>query len=240
MAQTLNDFREFIVHRVSEGGKAMLGHFFGSWVANFNERWLKRRPHKNVASRQEHGSRDEHPLESAEKRTSMNQAIFEKDARFRPSLTVLDPRPHLDEGDLQQELESVVGQIMRSVGIRARVLGRDHLLQIALRVNEAAAREKDQGRPQLAEALCQRALDLFDKVVTQDHPLRTKILENYADLLHRIGRAQEAASLESEAAAIRNNRTDEEVFNSLLPQPDSWKRANSRDSGVLNSSFKKS
>jgi hypothetical protein len=203
-------------------------------MASFNERWLKRRPHESAASRQDHGSRDEHPLKSAEKRASMNQAIFEKDARFRPSLTVRDLRRHLDEGDLQQELESVVGQIMRSVGIRARVLGRDHLLKIALRVNEAAVREKDQGRPQLAEALCQRALDLFDKVATPDHPLRAQVLENYADLLHRVGRAQQAAFLESEASAIRSNRTDEEVC--LPPQPDSW---NSRYSGCLKSSFRK-
>src|SRR5262245_46232292 len=111
-----------------------------------------------------------------------------------------DPTP----GDLPDQIERAVGEVMRSVGIRARVLDRDHLLTIARSLNERAVLEKDLGHYELAKALCQRALDIFEKTVASDHPQLVEILENYASILR-----QEAGLLEARAAAIRGNVADQ-------------------------------
>jgi hypothetical protein len=114
---------------------------------------------------------------------------------------------------LHDQIEKVVGEVMHSVGIRARVLDRDHLLTIARSLNERAVREKDLGHYELAKALCQRALDIFDKTVADDHPQLADILENYASILQ-----QEAADLKARASAIRANLPDPRFPRS--PQPD--------------------
>jgi hypothetical protein len=113
-----------------------------------------------------------------------------------------------------------MGQVLRSLGIRARVLDRDHLLAMALRLNELAAQEKSQGRYPLAGALCERALDIFENTVAPDHPQLVEVLDNYADLLHCTGRPQEAALLEARAAAIRAGRAEKSFVLPLAPEPD--------------------
>jgi hypothetical protein len=114
---------------------------------------------------------------------------------------------------LPAQIEKAVGEVMRSAGIRARVFDRDHLLTIAGRLNERSAREKDQGHYELARALCERALDIFNKTVADDHPQLADILENYASILR-----QEASLLEARASAIRGNAPDRKFGHS--PGPD--------------------
>jgi hypothetical protein len=116
----------------------------------------------------------------------------------------ISPRP--DQADLPSQLEEAVGQVLSSLGIRARVLDRDHLLRMARCLNARAALEKDQGKHQLAEALCQRALDILEKTAPPGHPLFVEVLENNADILHR-----EAALLEARAAAIRAGKPEERI-----------------------------
>jgi hypothetical protein len=118
-----------------------------------------------------------------------------------------DPTP----GALRDQIEKAVGEVMHSVGIRARVLDRDHLLTIARSLSERAALERDLGHYELAKALCQLALDIFDKTVADDHPQLADILENYASILQ-----QEAADLKARASAIRANPPD----GRFRPQPD--------------------
>jgi hypothetical protein len=171
----------------------------------------------------DHWSEDtlEADLEPGAKRARLKEAIFQKETRISRSLPVAGARPLPDDRAVPGEIEQVVGQVLGSLGIRARVLDRDHLLKIALRLNERAAWEKDQGRYELAEALCQRALDIFDKIVVPDHPQLVPVLENYAGILHCACRSRESALLEARAAAIRANRPEEKYRRPLSSNPDS-------------------
>jgi hypothetical protein len=110
---------------------------------------------------------------------------------------------------LTKQIEEAVGQVLCSTGIGARVLDRDHLLLIARRLNERSAREKGLGQLILAEALCQRALDILETTVPPDHPQWVEVLDNGASILH-----QRAALLEARAGAIRASKADERFFGS--------------------------
>jgi hypothetical protein len=209
-----------------------------SWVASLFPSWLKRgdRASKPLQEGDGHprGGEVGQAPDPAPERQTARQAIFQKEFGVRPSLTAWGPHPLSDERDLQQEVEKAVGQVLHSLRLQTRVLDRDHLLQIALRLNERVAREKDQGHYHLAEALCQRALDIFDKVAVPEHPQLVEVLENYADLLHCVGRAEEAAPLEARAGAIRAKRAEQGLFRSLSPQPDSriQKKGMGGESGI--------
>jgi hypothetical protein len=129
----------------------------------------------------------------------------------------------VDERGLPDQIEKAVGQVLRSLGTGVRLLDRDHLLQMALRLNDVAAQEKDRGQYVLAKALCQRALDIFEKTVPPDHPQLADILQNYAGILRCIALAmsREAAHLEARAAAIAANcQPEERFFHSASPEPD--------------------
>ena len=54
-----------------------------------------------------------------------------------------------------------------------------------------------------AEPLYQRALAIWEKALGPEHLNVAQSLENYADLLRKTGRADEAAELEARAQAIR-------------------------------------
>jgi Tetratricopeptide repeat len=55
----------------------------------------------------------------------------------------------------------------------------------------------------LAEPLYQRALAIREKALGPEHPNVATCLENYASLLRKMGRPEEAATLEVRARAIR-------------------------------------
>ena len=85
---------------------------------------------------------------------------------------------------------------------------------MALRLNDASVREKGRGRLQLAKALCERALDIFEKTAVPDHPELAAVLLNYAEILRRIcpSMSRDAALLENRAEAIRANHPPDERF----------------------------
>ncbi len=66
-----------------------------------------------------------------------------------------------------------------------------------------AALYKAQARYAEAEPLYKRALAVFEKALGPDHPHVAQSLENYAALLRKTGRGDEAAKLEARAKAIR-------------------------------------
>jgi Tetratricopeptide repeat len=126
----------------------------------------------------------------------------------------------LSDRDLSDQIDKASGEVLGSLRIRGRVLDRDHLLQVALGLNDRAAAEMGQGCYQLAEALCQRALDIFEKVAVPDDPRLAAILDNYAGLMECTARAKEAAPLRSLAAAI-HARPEERFFAARSRGPDS-------------------
>jgi hypothetical protein len=63
------------------------------------------------------------------------------------------------------------------------------------------------GRYAQAEPLFfQRALAILDKSLPSDHPNLAVVRENYAPVLDRLGRGDEAAALRAEAVVIRQRR----------------------------------
>jgi tetratricopeptide (TPR) repeat protein len=202
-----------------------LWHCLRSWVPSPCPRWLKRCLARSEPSRKGHddqsGETLEAALEAGEQRERQKQAIFQKESRVTRVLAVWDTRPLPDERALPGQIEDAVGQVLRSLEIHARVLDRDHLLKIALRLNDRSALEKGEGRYQLAEALCLRALDIFDKTVVPDHPQLVPVLENYAGILHCAGRSREAALVQARAETIRANRSEERFFRPVSSSPDS-------------------
>ena len=62
------------------------------------------------------------------------------------------------------------------------------------------------GRYAQAEPLYQRAIAILDKSLPPDHPNLAVVRENYAAVLDRLGRGDEAAALRAQAAAIRQRR----------------------------------
>jgi len=83
---------------------------------------------------------------------------------------------------------------------------------MAVTLNELAAVYWSQGRLAEAEPLFQRSLRIFGQVLGEMHPNVATVLENYADLLQRLERNDEAEALEARAATIRErleeNNTD--------------------------------
>ncbi len=60
-----------------------------------------------------------------------------------------------------------------------------------------------QGKYAVAEPLYKRALAIWEKALGPEHPDVATALENYAALLRKAGRGEEAAKLEARAKAIR-------------------------------------
>jgi hypothetical protein len=61
----------------------------------------------------------------------------------------------------------------------------------------------DQSKYEQAEPLHQRALAIRERVLGPEHPDVALLLENYATLLHRMNRTEEAVKLEERAQTIR-------------------------------------
>ena len=60
-----------------------------------------------------------------------------------------------------------------------------------------------QGNYAEAEPLLQRSLTILERALGPEHPDVAQSLENYAALLRKTGRADEAAEMEARAKAIR-------------------------------------
>ncbi len=134
---------------------------------------------------------------------NLETAIFAKEPRTYLSQNIRVGAPPPDDRDLQEQTTEAVDRAIHSLDIRGRLLDRDHILQMAVGLNDQAAIEKGRGRFQLAEALIRKSLDIFEKIAVPDHPELIAILNNYADLLRRADREPETIPLEARAASIR-------------------------------------
>ena len=74
---------------------------------------------------------------------------------------------------------------------------------------EAEALYHNQGRYSEAESLFQRSLAIWEKVLGPEHPDVATSLNNYAQLLRRQGKSDQAASMEARARAIREKHAQE-------------------------------
>ncbi len=74
---------------------------------------------------------------------------------------------------------------------------------MATSLNNLAVLYKAQGRYAEAEPLYQRALVIWEKAPGPEHPNVAQSLENYAALLRKTGRSDEATKMEARAKAIR-------------------------------------
>ncbi|SOD42527.1 tetratricopeptide repeat protein [Nitrosovibrio sp. Nv4] len=90
----------------------------------------------------------------------------------------------------------------RSLKIWEKTLGPDHP-HVAVSLNNLAALYYNQQQYAKAEPLFQRSLKIWEKTLGPDHPDVANALEAYADLLSKMGRAKEAASLHARGEVIR-------------------------------------
>jgi tetratricopeptide (TPR) repeat protein len=92
----------------------------------------------------------------------------------------------------------------RALAIREKVSGIGHL-DTAGELQRLSSLYEEQGRYPEAEPLIIRALQILEKEFGQNNPPRTlPTLENYAALLRKLGRANEAAVIEAKAKTIRD------------------------------------
>ncbi len=74
---------------------------------------------------------------------------------------------------------------------------------MATSLNNLALLYQDQGKYTEAEPLYERSLAIREKALGPEHPDVAASLENYAALLRRTARADEAERMEAPAKAIR-------------------------------------
>jgi tetratricopeptide (TPR) repeat protein len=79
---------------------------------------------------------------------------------------------------------------------------------VAKSLNNLAALYYNQGQYAKAKPLYQRALAIWEEALGPEHPALAKALENYAHLLRKMRRREEAARLEALARAIRAKKVD--------------------------------
>ena len=75
---------------------------------------------------------------------------------------------------------------------------------MAIVLDTLASLYRDQDRYGEAEPLYQRALAIDEKALGPDHPTVAEDLENYAALLRKMSRLDEALALEVRARSIRD------------------------------------
>ncbi len=99
----------------------------------------------------------------------------------------------------------------RALAIREKVSGKDHL-DTSGDLQRLSSLYEEQGRYAEAEPLIKRALAIIEREFGQNNPSRAlPALEDYARLLRKMGRRNEAFALEARAKAIRDK------FNSFTP-----------------------
>jgi len=74
---------------------------------------------------------------------------------------------------------------------------------VALGFNNLAMFFASQFKYEEAEPFFRRALAIWEKALGPEHPNVAQVLENYADLLRKTGREEEASGMEARAQAIR-------------------------------------
>jgi tetratricopeptide (TPR) repeat protein len=97
------------------------------------------------------------------------------------------------------QYEKAASVCQRALAIQEKALGQEHPV-VASSLNNLAVFYDVQGRYGKAESLFQRALAIWEKALD---PNVAMCLENYARMLRKMGRLEEAAPLESRAKAIR-------------------------------------
>ncbi len=68
---------------------------------------------------------------------------------------------------------------------------------MAYPLNNLANLYKEQGKYAEAEPLYQRALHIWEQALGPDHSRTQRVVQNYADLLRKLGREQEVSELEA-------------------------------------------
>ena len=76
-------------------------------------------------------------------------------------------------------------------------------------LNNLAFLYKIQGKYAEAEPLYKRALAIREKVLGREHPYIAQSLENYAALLRKTRRGNEAVTMEARAKAIRTKHVEQ-------------------------------
>ncbi len=95
--------------------------------------------------------------------------------------------------------------VRHALAIREKVLGKHP--DTANSLNNVAKLCYSLGRYSEAEPLYQRSLIMFEETLGKEHPILVATLENYAALLRKMNRADEAAKLEARARQIRLSTT---------------------------------
>jgi tetratricopeptide (TPR) repeat protein len=90
----------------------------------------------------------------------------------------------------------------QALAIQEHQLGQDHA-DVGTTLCTLAAVRKAQGAADIADALYQRAFDIRTRAGLPDLPSMADGLEDYADLLVRMNRPEEAAGYRDRAAAAR-------------------------------------
>lgn len=106
----------------------------------------------------------------------------------------------------QEKYEEAESLFKRALAIRERMLGPDHFVTAHSFLGLAYI-YSNQGKYEQAESLYQHTLKIFEETLFPDHPLIAGILEDYASLLRKMKRNEEAATLEERARAMRANHS---------------------------------
>src|SRR6266571_4775331 len=108
--------------------------------------------------------------------------------------------------DNQGKYEQAEPLIQRALAIRERVLGLDHP-DTAQSLYWLAYIYSRKGEYEQSEAFYQRTLKIYEKTLPPDHPNIAVTMDNYAGLLRKMNRIEEATTLEERAQAIRAKRS---------------------------------
>jgi len=93
------------------------------------------------------------------------------------------------------------------LAIREHSLGREHP-QVAQTLNSMAELYAVRGRYDQAQRFYQRALTIYDKTLLSYHPNVAPVLENYANLLRKMGHKSEVAETDARARAIEDKNEE--------------------------------
>jgi tetratricopeptide (TPR) repeat protein len=106
----------------------------------------------------------------------------------------------------QGKYEQAEPLYQRALAIRERVLGPEHP-DTALSLFWLAFIYSRKGEYEQSEAFYLRTLNIYGKTLPPDHPYIARVLDNYANLLRKMNRIEEASKLEQQAREIRAKRS---------------------------------
>lgn len=149
-------------------------------------------------------------------RTLANRALKILERTYGPlhfdisySLTVL-----ASTYEAQKDYRKAESLLQRAKAIREKVRGQDHY-ELAYTLNSLGQLYFQQSKYIQAEPFFQQALAIYEKAFGPEyaHPQARLILQNYALLLRRIKRKDEAVELETRAEMIRTKLEQERIHN---------------------------